>query len=77
MGDRGTHRGTQRTDGTVVAACGAVFEPRPLRIALPGAGDPQIQTRSVRSATAPRAPGDPLDVLGYLVAGLRRAPACE
>jgi hypothetical protein len=31
---------TQHTDGTVVAACGVVFEPRPLRIALPGAGDP-------------------------------------
>jgi hypothetical protein len=40
MGDRDTHRGEQRTDGTVVAACDVVFEPRSLRIALPGAGDP-------------------------------------
>jgi hypothetical protein len=40
MGDHDTHRGEQRADGTVVAACGVVFQPRPLRIALPGARDP-------------------------------------
>ena len=38
-GDRDTHRGALRPDGTVVAQCGAVFPPKPLpygRIALPG-----------------------------------------
>jgi hypothetical protein len=40
MGDHDTHCGTRRAGGTVVAACGVEFEPRPVRIALPGAGDP-------------------------------------
>ena len=40
MDDHDTHRGTQRTDGTVVAVCAVMFEPRPWRIALPGPGDP-------------------------------------
>jgi len=40
MGDHDTHCGMRRTGGTVVAPCGVEFEPRPLRIALPGAGDP-------------------------------------
>ncbi len=40
LADADTHRGARRADGAVVAACGVVFQPRLLRIALPGAGDP-------------------------------------
>lgn len=39
MGDRDTHRGVLRSDGTVDAACGVDFRPRPLpygKVALPG-----------------------------------------
>jgi hypothetical protein len=34
-------------------------------------------TRSARRVTEPTAPDDPLDALGYLAAGLHRAPARE
>jgi hypothetical protein len=76
LADGDTHRGSYSTvTRSVHADCGVAFVPRVLPLGGPARPVAHsIPIRSARSATAPRAPGDPLGALGYL-AGSRCASA--